>query len=152
MGNFVSKGGLVWNKLTKSERLTFLYKNFTPEITPRSQEILAGKSFKFLPKNVKIKFEAFYANIEEYAKGGGVGGKNKKNKSNLVTIEPYENSADEKQFGVYNSEGILIEDGFDEFEQAKTWASENGYEPSGKMKGGGNILGNKGFEYSIGGL
>jgi hypothetical protein len=48
----------------------FLYKNFTPEITPRTQEILRGKAWNFLPKNVKIKFEAKYANMEDYAKGG----------------------------------------------------------------------------------
>jgi hypothetical protein len=69
-GGFVSKGEKVWNKISNSEKMQFLKENFTPEITPRSQEGLVGKSYKFLPRNVKIKFEAKYANVEEYAKGG----------------------------------------------------------------------------------
>jgi hypothetical protein len=69
-GGFVSKGQMVWNKISNSEKMEFLKENFTPEITPRSQEGLVGKSYKFLPRNVKIKFEAKYANVEEYAKGG----------------------------------------------------------------------------------
>jgi hypothetical protein len=69
-GGFVSKGEKVWNKISNSEKMEFLKENFTPEITPRSQEGLVGKSYKFLPRNVKIKFEAKYANVEEYAKGG----------------------------------------------------------------------------------
>jgi hypothetical protein len=52
--------------------MDFLYKNFTPEITPRSQEKLVGKSWNFLPKNVKIKFESKYANVENYATGGSL--------------------------------------------------------------------------------
>ena len=71
-GGFVSKGQMVWNKLTSSKRADFLKEYFTPEITPRSQEILVGKTYKFLPRNVKIKIEAIYANVEDYANGGGV--------------------------------------------------------------------------------
>lgn len=73
-GGFVSKGEMVWNKLTASKRAEFLYENFTPEITPRSQEILVDKAYNFLPKNVKIKIEAKYANVEEgqYENGGSM--------------------------------------------------------------------------------
>ena len=59
--------------------MNFLNENFTPEITPRSQEKLVGKAWNFLPKNVKMKFEAKYANVEDYAKGG-----NLKKKANYV--------------------------------------------------------------------
>ncbi len=69
-GGYVSKGELVWRNLSDSDRSNFLYENFTPEITPRSQELLVRKDFNFLPKNVKIKMEAKYANVEDYAKGG----------------------------------------------------------------------------------
>ena len=69
-GGFVGKGELVWRKLTDSKKMEFLKENFTPQITPRSQEILVGKDFQFLPKDVKIKLESKYANVEEYAKGG----------------------------------------------------------------------------------
>jgi len=65
-GGHVSKGEMVWNKLSQSKRMEFLYKHFTPEITPRSQEIVGGKNWNFLPKKVKIKFEAVYANIKDY--------------------------------------------------------------------------------------
>jgi hypothetical protein len=71
-GGFVSKGELVWRKLTNAKKMEFLKENFTPEITPRSQETLVGKDYNFLPKNVKIKFEAKYANVEDYASGGKV--------------------------------------------------------------------------------
>lgn len=63
-GGYVGKGELVWRKLSSSEKINFLYENFTPQITPRSQELLVGKSYNFLPKNVKIKLEAKYANVE----------------------------------------------------------------------------------------
>jgi hypothetical protein len=69
-GGFVGKGELVWRKLSDSKKMEFLNENFTPQITPKSQEKLVGKSWNFLPKNVKIKFETKYANEEEYAKGG----------------------------------------------------------------------------------
>jgi hypothetical protein len=69
-GGFVSKGELVWRKLSDSKKMEFLYEKFTPQITPRSQEILVGKDYQFLPKDVKIKLEAKYANVEEYAEGG----------------------------------------------------------------------------------
>ena len=69
-GGYVSKGELVWKKLTSSEKMKFLHENFTPEITPRSQETLVGKDYNFLPKNVKIVLESKYANVENYAKGG----------------------------------------------------------------------------------
>lgn len=71
-GGFIGKGERVWNKLTSSKRMEFLYENFTPEITPRSQELLASKAYNFLPKSVKIKLEAKYANVEAYSSGGSV--------------------------------------------------------------------------------
>ena len=71
-GGFVSKAELVWRKLSSSDRINFLIENFTPEITPRSQEILVGKSYNFLPKKVKIVLASKYANVEEYAGGGQV--------------------------------------------------------------------------------
>jgi len=71
-GGYVSKGELVWKKLTNYERMKFLHENFTPQITPRSQEILVGKDYNFLPKNVKIVMESKYANVENYANGGEV--------------------------------------------------------------------------------
>lgn len=69
-GGYMSKGELVWKKLRKSERMKFLHENFTPQITPRSQETLVGKDYNFLPKNVKIIMESKYANVEDYADGG----------------------------------------------------------------------------------
>ncbi len=71
-GGFVSKGELVWGKLTSAKKSEFLYENFTSQITPRSQETLVGKSYRFLPKEVKIKLESKYANEEEYADGGQI--------------------------------------------------------------------------------
>lgn len=71
---YVGKGELVWRKLSSSEKMKFLYENFTPEITPRGQEILVGKVYNFLPKNVKIKLNEKYANVEEYDKGGPIHG------------------------------------------------------------------------------
>jgi hypothetical protein len=71
-GGYTSKGELVWRKLSASKKNEFLYENFTPQITPRGQEILVGKDFQFLPKNVKIKLQEKYANVEEYADGGKV--------------------------------------------------------------------------------
>jgi hypothetical protein len=71
-GGYVSKGELVWLKLDASKRMEFLYENFTPEITPRSQELLVGKDYNFLPKNVKMILNSKYANVEEYSNGGGV--------------------------------------------------------------------------------
>ena len=87
-GGFVSKGEMVWNKLTPAKRSEFLYENFTPEITPRSQEILVGKAYNFLPKNVKIKIEAKYANVEEgqYSSGGSITSRGRMNKQVLVKI------------------------------------------------------------------
>ena len=76
-GGFVSKGELVWKKLSSSKKSEFLYQNFTPQITPRSQEILVGKDFNFLPKDVKIKLEQKYADVEDYANGGEVKSKYK---------------------------------------------------------------------------
>lgn len=75
-GGFVGKGELVWGKLSKSKRGEFLQQNFTPEITPRSQELMTGRDFKFLPKKVKTVLESKYANVEEYSNGGGVGSGN----------------------------------------------------------------------------
>ena len=73
-GGYVSKGELFWRKLSNLDRSNFLYENFTPEITPMSQELLIRKDFNFLPKKVKIKMEAKYANVEDYAKGGDLKG------------------------------------------------------------------------------
>lgn len=69
-GGSVSKGELVWKKLSSPEKMNFLIENFTPQITPRSQETLVGKSWNFLPKEVKIVFQSKYANIENYGTGG----------------------------------------------------------------------------------
>jgi hypothetical protein len=69
-GGFVSKGELVWKKITDSTKAEFLYENFTPQITPRTQETLVGKSWNFLPKDVKIVFQSKYANVEDYGTGG----------------------------------------------------------------------------------
>jgi antirestriction protein len=52
--------------------MNFLIENFTPEISERSQYTLVGKSYNFLPKNVKIVLASKYANVEEYAMGGGI--------------------------------------------------------------------------------
>jgi hypothetical protein len=71
-GGFVGKGEMVWKKLTASAKAKFLYENFTPKITPRSQEILVGKAYNFLPKDVKIVFESKYADVEDYATGGNL--------------------------------------------------------------------------------
>lgn len=71
-GGHVGKGELVWGKLSSSEKAEFLRENFTPLITPRTQEILVGKAYNFLPKQVKIKFEAKYADVDEYEKGGKI--------------------------------------------------------------------------------
>jgi len=71
-GGFVGKGELVWNKVGTGAKLDFLHKNFTPEITPRTQEDISKRAYNFVPRNVKIKWEAEYANKDagEYAKGG----------------------------------------------------------------------------------
>lgn len=71
-GGFVGKGELVWKKLDNAKKAEFLKENFTPEITPRTQEILVGKAYNFLPSKVKIVLNAKYANVEEYAKGGEI--------------------------------------------------------------------------------
>lgn len=76
-GGFVGKGERVWNKMRNSERMSFLYENFTPEITPRGQELLVGRTFNFLPKNVKMKLESKYADVE-YADGGEIASFEKK--------------------------------------------------------------------------
>ena len=97
-GGFVSKGELVWSKLNNSKKSQFLKENFTPQITPRSQEILVGKDFQFLPKDVKIKLESKYADVEEYryggmmAKGGKLIGKQKNidvNKNGKLDAEDF---------------------------------------------------------------
>jgi antirestriction protein len=80
-GGFVGKGELVWRKLSSSQRMEFLNENFTPEITPRSQEILVGKSYDFLPKKVKDRLNSKYANVEEYAEGGSIKYNQYENKS-----------------------------------------------------------------------
>jgi hypothetical protein len=72
-GGFVSKAELVWKKLSSSDRMKFLQENFTPQITPRSQEILVGKAYNFLPKEVKITLASKYADVEQFVDGGGIG-------------------------------------------------------------------------------
>jgi hypothetical protein len=86
-GGYVSKGELVWRKLNASKRMEFLYENFTPEITPRGQELLVGKDYNFLPRNVKMILNSKYANVEEYSNGGGVGSEEEKlrQKMNIAT-------------------------------------------------------------------
>ena len=74
-GGFVSKGELVWRKLSSSDKINFLNENFTPQITARTQQTLTGKAYNFLPKNVKIVLESKYANVEDYAGGGKAGKK-----------------------------------------------------------------------------
>ena len=101
-GGHVSKGELVWKKLSSSDKINFLYKNFTPQITPRSQEILVGKAFNFLPKNVKIKMESEYANVEEYANGGGL--------ANVPESFPSNDAVSYKTGGKVGSE-IIIKSG-----------------------------------------
>lgn len=71
-GGFVSKAELVWKKLSSAEKMNFLIENFTPQITPTSQQILVDKAYNFLPKEVKITLASKYADVEEYAKGGWV--------------------------------------------------------------------------------
>ena len=71
-GGFVSKAELVWKKLSSAEKMKFLSENFTPQITPKSQETLVGKAYNFLPKDVKIILQSKYANVEEYAEGGEI--------------------------------------------------------------------------------
>jgi hypothetical protein len=98
-GGFVSKGELVWRKLSNSKKMEFLHENFTPQITPRSQETLVGKDFQFLPKDVKIKLEAKYANVEDYAKGGKLVGKQKNldvNKNGKLDAEDFKMLRGEK--------------------------------------------------------
>lgn len=69
-GGFVSKAELVWKKLSSAEKMNFLIENFTPQITPRSQEILVGKAYNFLPKEVKITLASKYADVEQFVDGG----------------------------------------------------------------------------------
>lgn len=81
-GGFVGKGELVWKKLDNSKKAEFLKENFTPEITPRTQETLVGKAYNFLPSKVKIVLNSKYANVEEYSKGGEVSASDIKDLSN----------------------------------------------------------------------
>jgi len=81
-GGFVGKGELVWKKLDNAKKAEFLKENFTPEITPRTQETLVGKAYNFLPSKVKIVLNAKYANVEEYDKGGEVNDSDIKELSN----------------------------------------------------------------------
>lgn len=62
-GGFVSKGELSWGRLNSSERMDFLLKH-NRESTPRGQEILAKKQYRFLPRTLKQKIDAHFANIE----------------------------------------------------------------------------------------
>jgi hypothetical protein len=72
-GGHVSKGEMVWKKLSSSDKMNFLIKNFKNQITDRSKEDVVNKTYNFLPKIVKIKLESEYANVEDYANGGGTG-------------------------------------------------------------------------------
>jgi len=94
---FFAKGGsflvkeLVWKKLSSSDRINFLYENFTPNITPKSQELLVGKTYNFLPKQVKIVIASKYANVEDYAKGGSMAeGKTNKLYYHILEYGDYE--------------------------------------------------------------
>lgn len=108
-GGYVSKGEMVWKKLTDSQKMDFLYKNFTPEITPRSQEKLVGKSWNFLPKNVKIKFESKYANVEDYATGGKVWKVSDTSKAKYVgIIEFQDNDGEYHNFEVMDNGDRLV--------------------------------------------
>lgn len=98
-GGFVSKGELVWKKLSSSDKINFLNENFTPQITARTQQTLTGKAYNFLPKNVKIVLQSKYANVEDYAGGGKVLAKLKKLKSEMKQIweETGEQYSDKKE-------------------------------------------------------
>ena len=71
-GGHVSKGEMVWKKLTPAKRLEFMNENCTPAITPRTQQTLSGKSYNFLPNAVKMMVESYYADVEEYKTGGTI--------------------------------------------------------------------------------
>ena len=117
-GGHVGKGELVWGKLSSSAKADFLRENFTPLITPRTQEILVGKAYNFLPKQVKIKFEAKYADFEEYEDGGKVGTiKLKKGEYVLVNAGYHKNDKaeiiglGERETGVDSGIKVKFEDG-----------------------------------------
>lgn len=139
-GGFVGKGELVWRKLSSSDRMNFLNENFTSEITPRTKEILVGKTFNFLPKNVKIKIEAKYANVEDYAKGGSL----KKTKEkyvellNEIGVPEYDHPENGgrvpyKHLNTYGlwlrkNDPIAFRVGYSD------WASEDDYKKGGRIK------------------
>jgi hypothetical protein len=151
-GGHVSKGEMVWKKLNDNQKLEFLYQNFTPEITPRGQEILRGKAWNFLPKNVKIKFEAKYANVEDYAKGG-----NLKKKANYVPNYMVQSVEVERKGkttdidganvldGVYVKKGVKFANGGDLADMPESFPETDmmSYEDGGSTST---------WEYSIGGL
>lgn len=115
-GGYVSKGEMVWRKLTASERADFLYENFTPEITPRGQELLVGKDYNFLPRNVKMTIQSKYADMEEYADGGGVG--------KYQLIENKDGS-----YSVLNKEtNMYVDRDFESKEQAQYFIDEKNFQ------------------------
>lgn len=71
-GGHVSKGKMVWNQMLKEDKLKFMEENFGYKITPEEIEAVYYKKYDFLPKNIKIVIDSKTANLEEYAKGGGV--------------------------------------------------------------------------------
>ena len=171
-GGHVSKGELVWKKLSSSDKINFLYKNFTPQITPRSQEILVGKAFNFLPKNVKIKMESEYANVEEYANGGGLANTPESFPSNDAVS--YKTGGRIKKITEWSISTNNEDEHFDNYKDAKDFWNNldkkeketgqffkksyiNGEEDDveildGKLSGYANGGTTKGFEYTIGGL
>jgi hypothetical protein len=69
-GGFVGKGQMVWGKLSESKRLDVLEQILGKQYTSMDKQIMAKRAWNFLPRNVKVAFEAKYANVEDYAKGG----------------------------------------------------------------------------------
>jgi len=121
-GGFVGKGEMVWRKLNSNERMDFLYQNFTPQITPRSQEILIGKAYNFLPKNVKIVLESKYENIENYAHGGSMD-----SQQGIDLFEDYENIPANVQSILDNNEDAFMDGDYKELQKALTQLKRIGY-------------------------
>jgi len=138
-GGFVSKGELVWKKLSSSDKINFLNENFTPQITARTQQTLTGKAYNFLPKNVKIVLESKYANVEEYAYGGEIQEWMEKalqslieetGNNNLQIFYVKENEFtcqddDSNEYRVFKNEGIAKEVAVEEVESDMEYQPEN---------------------------
>jgi hypothetical protein len=137
-GGFVGKGEMVWKNMEKHKRWDFLQQNFPKEITDATRYEITQRAWNFLPRKVKIAFEAKYANAENYANGG--------NLTESVTIEAYDANGS-NQFAIYDKNGNLIEDGFNSKQDAMTWANENDYDTNAKHRNGGYA----GHKYAEGG-